>query len=55
MTDPRKSRENRRDTYTALVTFTSLVVASVFDFRDDVELLVAFQGALISILHRVRT
>ena len=46
-------RTNSRESITAVVTFLSLAIASIFDFRDDVELLVAFQGALIALAHRV--
>lgn len=45
-------RQNTRDTATALAVFLSLAVATIFDFRDDTELLLAFQGALITMLHR---
>jgi hypothetical protein len=31
----------------------SLAIAAVFDFRDDVEMLVALQGALTAMVHRV--
>jgi len=50
----KRRRENNRDTYTALVTFVTLVVATVFDFREDMELVVAMQGALITLVHRTR-
>lgn len=45
-------RQNTRDTYTALAVFATLVVATIFDFRDDTEMILAFQGALITLLHR---
>jgi hypothetical protein len=46
------ARTNRRESYTAIVTFVSLAIAAVFDFREDVEMLVALQGALIAVVHR---
>ena len=49
----RRKRQNTVSSTTALITFTALVIASVFDFRDDVELLVALQGALTAAAHRV--
>jgi len=48
----RSQRTNRRESYTAVITFVSLVIAANFDFRDDVEMLVALQGALTAMVHR---
>lgn len=52
-TAAKSRRTNSRESMTAVVTFLSLAIASIFDFRDDVELLVAFQWALIALAHRV--
>ena len=45
----KRDRQNTRDSATALCVFLSLVVATVFDFREDAELLLALQGALVTI------
>ena len=50
--EAKQTRQNTRDSATALVVFVTLAIATVFDFRDDTELLLAFQGALITMLHR---
>ncbi len=49
----KRDRQNTRDSATALCVFLSLVVATVFDFREDAELLLALQGALVTMVHRV--
>lgn len=49
----KRARTNRRESYTAIITFVSLAIAAIFDFRDDVEMLVALQGALTAMVHRV--
>lgn len=56
MSDPHRDirfrRRAGRDSVSAVVLFISLGIASTFDFRDDVELLVALQGALTVLAHR---
>lgn len=52
ITTAKKARTNRRESYTAIITFVSLLIASTFDFREDVEMLVALQGALTGLAHR---
>lgn len=52
ITHAKRTRTNRREGYTAVITFVSLLIASTFDFREDVEMLVALQGALTAIAHR---
>lgn len=51
-TQAKSRRQNAVTGSTAIITFVSLVVASAFDFREDVELLVALQGALTALVHR---
>ena len=53
ISNAKSKRQNTVTGTTAIITFVSLVIASVFDFREDVELLVALQGALTGAVHRV--
>jgi hypothetical protein len=48
----KSARQNRRDSATILATFFALLAATLGEFRQDTELVVATNGLFTLVIHR---